>query len=91
MPVTMSSSETCPSTCPLAESKQCYAKLGPMSWTWARLDRQAIGVTWGELIKKISELPKGILWRHNQAGDLPNARNSNLTISPIRKYLLINE
>jgi hypothetical protein len=41
---------------------------------WERVST-SIGVPFGKFLAKIRKLPKGQLWRHNQAGDLPGTNN----------------
>lgn len=73
IPVTISSSKTCPSSCPL-KGAGCYADIGPLMIHWKAVDNNR-GVTWDQLCKNISELEPGAVWRHNQAGDLPGQGN----------------
>lgn len=73
IPVTISPSSTCPSVCPL-RGAGCYADIGPLMIHWKRVD-SGQGISWQELCNKISELPEGTVWRHNQAGDLPGEDN----------------
>lgn len=70
IPVTTSTKSTCPSTCPLYE-KGCYSKGGPLAIHWSKITKGERGVEFVEFCKSIRLLPKGQLWRHNQAGDLP--------------------
>jgi len=71
IPVSTTSSDTCPASCPLRDSKTCYAKGGPLAIHWAGVDGGAKGTDWGTFCDTIASLPEGQLWRHNQAGDLP--------------------
>lgn len=75
IPVSGSQSNTCPSACPF-KKKGCYAKTGPISWHWSRLDKGSIGMTWAEFIGKVKGLYRGSLWRHNQFGDLKGIGNT---------------
>lgn len=68
IPVSTSDAKTCPDACPL-KSKGCYAKSGPISWHWKKVDKN--GEAWEDFLSMVAWLPKGQLWRHNQAGDLP--------------------
>jgi hypothetical protein len=69
IPVTMTSSETCPPDCPLIK-RGCYAKSAYyMGIHWRKTDRTGKDID--HLTEKIVALPRGQLWRHNQAGDLP--------------------
>lgn len=64
MPVTISSENSCPNSCPL-KGKGCYANVGPLALHWRKTKLSAL-----ELFKQIKMLPKGHIFRHNQAGDL---------------------
>jgi hypothetical protein len=70
IPVSTSSSETCPPSCPF-KSKGCYAKSGPLAIHWAAVTKGERGMDWSEFCREISGLPERQAWRHNQAGDLP--------------------
>jgi hypothetical protein len=52
----------------------CYAESGPLALFWRKVTEKRAGVSWREFIATIRDLPVGILWRHNQAGDLPGDR-----------------
>mgnify|MGYP006970145949 CR=1 FL=1 len=69
MPVTTSSSDTCPSDCPL-KANGCYAKHGHLGMHWRAVDAGKRGGSWADLLAKVRKFDQGI-WRHNQAGDLP--------------------
>ena len=71
IPVTTTSSNSCPSTCPYIENG-CYAKSGPLRLHWGKVDNGERGMDLEPFLKEIKALPKGSLWRHNQAGDLPH-------------------
>lgn len=70
IPVSTTSSDTCPTSCPLKGSG-CYAQSGPMLLHWRKLDAGLRGVSLDKFCNAIAALPEGQLWRHNQAGDLP--------------------
>jgi hypothetical protein len=72
IPVTTSSRSTCPTTCAF-KNNGCYAENFPLKLHWDRVSRGERGMAWEGLVDEISRLPKGQLWRHNQAGDLPGA------------------
>jgi hypothetical protein len=69
MPVTTTEESSCPTTCPHLQSGGCYAKSGPVSWHWKKVSKGLRGGTWDDLTSYVSNLNKGQLWRHNQAGD----------------------
>lgn len=71
MPVSTSNSATCPDACPI-KLKGCYAKYGPTGMAWRNVDsgKAKDAVEWPQFVRQVKALPKGSLWRHNQAGDL---------------------
>jgi hypothetical protein len=74
IPVSTSSSETCPSACALRESG-CYAKSGPLALHWSKVSKGERGSNFGEFCNSIEQLPANQVWRHNQSGDLPGEDN----------------
>lgn len=70
IPVSTTTKATCPNDCPFKEAG-CYAKGGPLAIFWGKVTSGEFGTSWQEFTKQVAKLPKGILWRHNQAGDLP--------------------
>lgn len=75
MPVSTSSTETCPDSCPL-RSGGCYAKTGPLALHWTKVSKGERGVDFDSFLKQIESIPYGTIWRHNQAGDLPGMGDS---------------
>jgi hypothetical protein len=84
MPVSTTSKETCPRDCPFM-GNGCYAESGPLAFLWANLSKvenagdtfkngkaTMTSLPWSGFTAKVSALPEGTVWRHNQAGDLPN-------------------
>jgi len=69
IPVSTTSSETCPPTC--GAFKVCYAKAGPLAMHWKKVSDGSRGTDWETFTKTIQRLPRGQVWRHNQSGDLP--------------------
>jgi len=74
IPVTTSPMKTCPVSCPL-KNRGCYAEGGPLYIHWGKITEGKRGVGWGDFLCLVSRLPKGQLWRHNQAGDLRGSKN----------------
>jgi len=70
IPVSTSHKDTCPESCPL-KAKGCYAAGGPSNIHWKAVSEGKRGTDWETFTAEIKKLPKGQLWRHNQAGDLP--------------------
>lgn len=71
IPVSMTSRNSCPDSCAL-KANGCYADAGMVRLNWAKLDNA--GLTLDQLLGNIKALPKGQLWRHNVAGDIPDAQ-----------------
>ena len=71
---TMTSSDSCPSTCPFNNGNGCYAAGGPTAINWRKLDRGETGSDWLGLQDQLAaaKLKPGTLLRHNVAGDLPH-------------------
>lgn len=65
MPSTMASKGTCPDSCPLKDNG-CYAENAPMVWHWEKIQG-----SFKDMITSIRRLPRGLMWRYGQAGDLP--------------------
>lgn len=68
IPVTTSSSSTCPHSCTWF-ANGCYAETGWLGGRWRKVPEE--GLPWVEFCTWVSRLPEGQLWRHNEAGDLP--------------------
>ena len=75
IPVSTSSQNTCPDTCPFNHQNHggCYAEQGPLLLHWRKVTAGLRGVGLNEFVSLIKSLPEGQLWRHNQAGDLPHS------------------
>ena len=71
IPVSTTSAETCPPTCPFTDKGGCYAGNGPLNLFWQKVTARKLGASWDEFTKQVAKLGRGALWRHNQAGDLP--------------------
>jgi len=75
IPVTTTSNNTCPDTCPF-KGASCYAEAGfHLRQHWQAVSTGKRGGSLGELCASIAALPDGQLWRHNQAGDLPGSND----------------
>ena len=75
IPVTTTSEESCPASCPLKRNG-CFADGGPLAILWRKVTERKAGLAWSDALDQIAKLPKGTLWRHNQAGDLPGIGDS---------------
>lgn len=74
IPVTTTEQASCPPACGL-KGAGCYAEYGPLAMHWRKIGAGGRGASWQDLCETIKGLPRGQLWRHNQAGDLPGADN----------------
>jgi hypothetical protein len=70
IPVSTTSAESCPASCPFNNANGCYAASGPLALHWRKVTNGLSGDSYGAFLDKVSRLMKGQLWRHNQAGDL---------------------
>ena len=86
MPVTSTSKDSCPDSCPL-KNNGCYASAGRLNILWTRLNDR--GLTFRQLIKSIASIPLGRIWRHNQAGDLPG-KNERIDAGALRAIVDAN-
>lgn len=90
IPTTMSAKDTCPATCPL-NGNGCYAQNGPTNIWWTKISNGVAGLDEVEFIQQIKKLPKGQLWRHNVAGDLPHdAKTGKIDTSFLKKLVDAN-
>lgn len=69
IPVTMTERNSCPDNCAL-KGNGCYAESGMVRMHWQRVAEK--GISQEQLFAHIQTLPRGQLWRHNVAGDLPS-------------------
>lgn len=89
IPVSTTTAETCPDNCPF-KAKGCYAKGGPLAIHWRKVTEGKSGMNWDDFCRAIDGLPKGQLWRHNQAGDLPG-ENDNLDTIALGQLVQANK
>ena len=74
IPVSTSSHATCPLSCGMREA--CYAMTGPLKMHWDAVTSGKKGVDFATFCAQVAKLPRGTLWRHNQAGDLPGEKDA---------------
>jgi len=74
IPVTITGCQSCPDACPL-KNRACYARQFPLALHWSRVSNGYSGYSIDTLCIHIRSLPRGALWKHNQAGDLPGVGN----------------
>lgn len=85
IPNTMTVQASCPDTCTFKADRTCYPNFSPLGFMWIALEhdgfypglprRRITPRTWDEMCRLVSKLPRGQIWRHNTAGDLPGKGN----------------
>ena len=75
IPVTTTEKESCPESCPLKKNG-CYADDYHLNLHWQAVSDKKRGSNWDDFCAEIASLPRGQLWRHNQAGDLVGQNNT---------------
>ena len=74
--VTTSEKSSCPSECGI--KAECYAGGGPLAIHWNKVGEGQRGDNWDGFVNRVKRFRKNELWRHNQAGDLPQDENGKL-------------
>jgi len=75
IPVSSTEMSTCPSNCSF-KNNGCYAEYHHVGMHWRRLSAGETGMGWHDFCNQVRNLPKGTIWRHNAAGDLPGDDNA---------------
>lgn len=88
IPVTVTSSDTCPESCPFNGSG-CYAQIGPLALHWRKVDAGNRGMDWDSFLDQVESFPKDQLWRMNAAGDLPG-KGDKLDIPALFQLVYVN-
>ena len=78
LPASTTSADSCPTTCGLYHA--CYAKKGPQSWHWSKVNKGTRGTDWPSFLSQIEKLKPGSLFRHNVSGDLPTINGGLLDV-----------
>jgi len=84
IPVSTTERDSCPKNC--AMRTECYADSGPLALHWNAVSAGSRGTDWQTFCNTITALPDSQLWRHNQAGDLPQV---NGTIDAVKLGQLV--
>lgn len=85
IPVSTTSADTCPPTCPF-QGSGCYAEQGHVGMHWRKVTKGARGAAWRTFLAAVRTITDGQLWRHNQAGDLPGAGN-RIAVKQLRELV----
>lgn len=81
IPVSTTSRSTCPDTCAF-KGAGCYAEHGPLRLHWDKISEgERNAMSFKEFLVAIKNLPRGQLWRHAQAGDLPKNPDDMLKLA----------
>ena len=68
IPVSYSAAQTCPDACPLKDGNGCYAEGGNVRFHWRAAKHFG---PWQAFLAAVRKMPRGQVWRHHAAGDLP--------------------
>lgn len=89
IPVSTTTFATCPTSCPL-QGNGCYAEAGHVGMFWRKVTQGKAGGDWQAFTKAVARLPKGTLWRHNQAGDLPSSDRVHIDADAMAQLVRAN-
>ena len=84
IPVSTTEKDSCPAECPLKDT-DCYARFGPLGMHWAKVGKDGRGWQWTLFCRAIAKFAKNTLWRHNQAGDLPQREDGRIDADKCRE------
>ena len=87
IPVSTTSRDSCPITCPL-KAKGCYASGGPLAIVWKRAKENGLNLT--QFLAEVKQIPEKMLWRHNQAGDLLKKDGEIIDFNFVKKLVKAN-
>ena len=74
--VTTTEKSSCPTECGVMD--ECYASGGPLAIHWNKVGEGQRGDNWDGFVNRVKRFRKNELWRHNQAGDLPQDENGKM-------------
>lgn len=89
IPVSITTATTCPTACVFNSGNGCYAAIGAVAIHWRRVTQETHGTDYDTFLNKIARLPRGQLWRHNQAGDLAG-QGDELDIAALDALVVAN-
>lgn len=87
IPVSTTEEASCPPYCPFKDT-DCYARFGPLGMHWRKVRPGMRGDNWNGFCSRVRRFPAGQLWRHNQAGDLPQRKDGRLHATKCRSLSL---
>jgi hypothetical protein len=83
IPVSTTEKRSCPPECMLKDT-DCYARFGPLGMHWSKVGNGR-GWQWTLFCKQVAAFVVNQLWRHNQAGDLPQDDNGKIDHAKCRE------
>lgn len=87
MPVSTTDQRSCPDACVFKDAG-CYAEFGKMRAHWQKVPER--GVRFSQFLQQVRALPPGIIWRHNEAGDLPGI-GDRLDATAVKRLAIAND
>ena len=84
IPVSTTEEKSCPNECPL-KGTDCYARFGPLGMHWRKVKEGERGDNWDSFCERVEKFDDEQLWRHNQAGDLPQNSKGKIHATKARK------
>lgn len=85
IPVSTTEKESCPTECPLKDT-DCYARFGPLGMHWNKVGENR-GDNWAGFCERMKKFAAGTLFRHNQAGDLPQNKKGLIHFTKLRQLV----
>ena len=87
-PIAVSTTEkaSCPSECSLRDG-DCYARFGPVGIHWNKVSKKERGDNWTAFCRRMRKILPGSLFRHNQAGDLPQNKQKKIHKGKLRQLV----
>jgi hypothetical protein len=86
IPVSTTGAQSCPPDC--GQKDDCYADRSFLGMHWRAVTAGTRGDPWPVFCARIEQLDDGQLWRHNQAGDMPQD-DTGTTVDPVRLGQLV--
>jgi hypothetical protein len=86
IPVSTTEQSSCPDRCPFLGD--CYASHGRTPLHWRNVPVK--GATWADFCDQIATLPRGQVWRHNEAGDLPRGAGEDVHVEALHELVQAN-
>jgi len=86
IPVSTTEEASCPNECPL-KGTDCYARFGPLGMHWKKVREGMRGDNWTAFCNRVRQFAINQVWRHNQAGDLPQRKDGKIHKSKLMQLI----